>query len=51
MWPFREGHDNMISLVYKNMAISIVSVVYNVNAINHGLNERLTLAMADDVSY
>ena len=23
MWPFGEGHDNMISLVHKNMVISM----------------------------
>ena len=28
MWPFGEGHDNMISLVHKNTVILITSMVY-----------------------
>ena len=28
MWPFGEGHDNMISLVHKNIVILVTSMVY-----------------------
>ena len=31
MWPFGEGHDNMISLVHKNMVILIIFMVYKYN--------------------